>query len=160
MVAMRLRMTHKLCEPPSFNELMKEVREEENMVSSRRTLPSNVAMSVVPTTKKDSSANSGTVDSEVEKLKKEIRGLKNEVSRLSAAAKEPVAHDRPAMHSLAAVADCKTPTRTVTKANIFCYRCGEDGHLKRDCKNDENLRKVNQRLIRMRQSSGNFSGAQ
>ncbi|XP_073799297.1 paraneoplastic antigen Ma1 homolog [Danio rerio] len=160
MVAMRLRMTHKLCEPPSFNELMKEVREEENMVSSRRTLPSNVAMSVVPTTKKDSSANSGTVDSEVEKLKKEIRGLKNEVSRLSAAAKEPVAHDRPAMHSLAAVADFKTPTRTVTKANIFCYRCGEDGHLKRDCKNDENLRKVNQRLIRMRQSSGNFSGAQ
>ncbi len=160
LVAMRLRMTHKLCAPPSFNELMKEVREEENMVNSRSSLQSNVAMSVVSSAKKESSANTNLADSEVEKLKREIRGLKNEVSRLSAAAKEPVTHDHPAMHSLSATAESKTPTRPVNKANVFCYRCGENGHLKRDCTNEENLRKVNQRLIRMRQSSGNFSGAQ
>ncbi len=160
LVAMRLRMTHKLCAPPSFNELMKEVREEENMVNSRSSLQSNVAMSVVSSGKKESSANNNLGDSELEKLKREIRGLKNEVSRLSAAAKEHVTHDRPVMHSLSGTAESKTPTRPVNKVNVFCYRCGEDGHLKRDCTNEENLRKVNQRLIRMRQLSGNFSGAQ
>ncbi|XP_043120256.1 paraneoplastic antigen Ma1 homolog [Puntigrus tetrazona] len=160
LVAMRLRMTHKLCAPPSFNELMKEVREEENIANSRSSLQSKVAVSVVSSAKKESSANTNLADSEIEKLKREIRGLKNEVSRLSAAAKEPVTHDRPAMHSLSATAESKTTIRPVIKAGVFCYRCGEDGHLKRDCNNEENLRKVNQRLIRMRQSSGNFSGAQ
>ncbi|KAL1258937.1 hypothetical protein QQF64_009514 [Cirrhinus molitorella] len=160
LVAMRLRMTHKLCAPPSFNELMKEVGEEENMVNSRSSLQSNLAMSVVPSAKKESAANANVADTEVEKLKREIRGLKSEVSRLSAAAKEPVTQDRPTMHSLTATAERKMPARPVNKANVFCYRCGEDGHLKHDCANEENLRRVNQRLIRMRQSSGNFSGAQ
>ncbi|XP_072564132.1 paraneoplastic antigen Ma1 homolog [Paramormyrops kingsleyae] len=160
LVAMRLRMTHKRCAPPSFNELMKEVREEENMVNSRSSLQANVAMSVLPLAKEKSSVNTSLPGSEVEKLKREIRALKDEVSRLSAAAKDPVNHDRPVMHSLAATGESKTPIRPVNKAGVFCYRCGEDGHLKRDCTNEENLRRVNQRLIRMRQSSGNFSGAQ
>lgn len=160
LVAMRLRMTHKLCAPPSFNELIKEVREEETLLKNRSSAQSNVAVSVVSPSRNGSSANTNMGDSEVEKLKREIRGLKNEVSRLSAAAKEPITHDHPALHSLAATAESKTPTRPVNKANVFCYRCGEDGHLKRDCTKDENLRRVNQRLIKMRQSSGNFSGAQ
>lgn len=160
LVAMRLRMTHKLCAPPSFNELMKEVREEENMVNNRSSLQANVAMSALAPGKKKSAATSGLPDSEVEKLKREVRALKDEVSRLSAAAKDSVNHDCPAMHSLAATAESKMPIRPVNKAGVFCYRCGEDGHLKRDCTNEENLRRVNQRLIRMRQSSGNFSGAQ
>ncbi|KAI2649949.1 hypothetical protein H4Q32_016023 [Labeo rohita] len=105
-----LRMTHKLCGPPSFNELMKE---------------------------KESSANTNFAVIEVEKLKREVRGLKNEVSRLSAAAKEPVTHDHPAMHNAEKI-----------------------GILKCDFTKKENLRRVNQRLIRMRQSSGNFSRAQ
>lgn len=160
LVAMRLRMTHKLCAPPSFNELMKEVREEETLLRNRSSAQSNVAVSVVCPSKNGSSGNSNVGDSEIEKLKREIRGLKNEVSRLSAAANEPITHDRPALQSLAVTTESKTPTRTVSKANIFCYRCGEDGHLKRDCTKEENLRRVNQRLIKMRQSSGNFSGAQ
>lgn len=155
LVAMRLRMTHKLCAPPPFNELMKEVREEESMLHQRSSVQANVAVAA----RNESSGNS-LANSEVEMLKREIRGLKNEVSRLSAVAKEPVTHDRPVTHSLAATAESKTPTRPVNKANIFCYRCGEDGHLKRDCTKEENLRRVNQRLIKMRQPSGNASGAQ
>ncbi|KAI7790012.1 putative paraneoplastic antigen Ma1-like protein [Triplophysa rosa] len=157
-VAMRLRMTHKLCTPPSFNKLMQEVREEETLLKDRNSVQSNVAVSVVSPSRNVSSTNTNMGDSEVEKLKKEIRGLKNEVSRLTAAVKEPISHDHPAVHSLPAAAE-STPSRPVNKANVFCYRCGEDGHLKRDCTSEENLRRVNQRLIKMRQSSGNFSGA-
>ncbi len=60
---------------------------------------------------------------------------------MSAAAKEHVNHDRPVMHSLSGTAESKTPTRPVNKANVFCYRCGEDGHLKRDCTNEEKSQK-------------------
>lgn len=160
LVAMRLRMTHKLCAPPSFNELMKEVREEESMLKQRSSVHANVAVAGVPPAMNESSSNTNLANSELEMLKREIRGLKNEVSRLSAMAKEPVTYDHSVTHSLAAFAESKTPTRPVNKANIFCYRCGEDGHLKRDCTNEENLRRVNQRLIKMRQPSGNASGAQ
>uniref|UniRef100_A0A672N0F5 CCHC-type domain-containing protein n=1 Tax=Sinocyclocheilus grahami TaxID=75366 RepID=A0A672N0F5_SINGR len=34
MIAMRIRMTHKLRPPPSFNDLLKEVREEEDMLQA------------------------------------------------------------------------------------------------------------------------------
>ncbi|GAA6094730.1 paraneoplastic antigen Ma1 homolog [Tachysurus ichikawai] len=157
---MRLRMTHKLCAPLSFNELMKEVREEETLLKNRSSAQSNVAVSVISPSRSGSSANTHMGESEVDKLKREVRGLKNEVLRLSAAAKEPIMPERPALQGLAAMAESKIPTRPVNKANVFCYRCGEDGHMKRDCTKDENLRRVNQQLIKMRQPSGNFSGAQ
>lgn len=35
MIAMRIRMTHKLRPPPSFNDPLKEVREEEDMLPGR-----------------------------------------------------------------------------------------------------------------------------
>uniref|UniRef100_A0A3Q1FH27 CCHC-type domain-containing protein n=1 Tax=Acanthochromis polyacanthus TaxID=80966 RepID=A0A3Q1FH27_9TELE len=44
MIAMRIRMTHKLRPPLSFNDLLKEVREEEDMLQSR-TDAKSVAMS-------------------------------------------------------------------------------------------------------------------
>ncbi|XP_051513120.1 paraneoplastic antigen Ma2-like [Myxocyprinus asiaticus] len=161
MVALRLRMTHKLCDPPSFNELLKEVREEENMMHSRNSVQPRVAVSAVSSTKSEASVKTNPADSEIEKLKKEIRGLKSEVSRLSIAASETVTQDIPAMHSLTTSTERRTPNRAhVGNSNIFCYKCGEDGHLQRDCVNEENLRKVNQRLIRLKRPTGNFPGAQ
>uniref|UniRef100_A0A8C6WRF4 Paraneoplastic antigen Ma-like C-terminal domain-containing protein n=1 Tax=Neogobius melanostomus TaxID=47308 RepID=A0A8C6WRF4_9GOBI len=39
MMAMRIRMTHKLRPPPSFNELLREVREEEDMLQVKHIHP-------------------------------------------------------------------------------------------------------------------------
>lgn len=157
MVALRLRMTHKLREPPSFAELLKEVREEENMVYNRNIVKATVSLSSVPT------APAPTSDTEIELLKKEIMGLKSEVTRLSSAAVGSVAPELPKMHSFAAAAppaDRRMQAKTGGGASYFCYKCGEEGHFQRDCRNEENLRKVNQRLIKQTRAKGNQTGAQ
>lgn len=47
MVALRIRMTHKLRDPPTFNDLLKEVREEEDMLQSRNDVKSTVMSKTV-----------------------------------------------------------------------------------------------------------------
>ena len=81
MIALRLRMTHKLREPPSFNELLKEVREEEDMLQSRNDVKNTImSQSVTPISKP-----APELDPEVAKLKKEISVMKAEMISLKAA---------------------------------------------------------------------------
>uniref|UniRef100_A0A674DHB6 CCHC-type domain-containing protein n=1 Tax=Salmo trutta TaxID=8032 RepID=A0A674DHB6_SALTR len=126
MVALRIRMTYKLREPPTFTELMQEVREED-MIQDRNTTKSVVKSSAVaPVATVCKEANS-----EIEVLRKELNGLKTEMTQQTQADSNP---------------------------GVFCYRCGEDGHFKRNCEGEENLRKVNTRLIKQKRSMGNYRG--
>lgn len=49
---------------------------------------------------------------------------------------------------------------TTYRSNICCFKCGEDGHTKRDCEAEEDLWKVTHKLIQVRKNSGNFREAQ
>ncbi|XP_060731089.1 paraneoplastic antigen Ma1 homolog [Tachysurus vachellii] len=158
MVALRFRMTHKLCNPLSFTDLLKEVREEENMMHSRTSVQANVALSAASSVKSETSVKTNPTESEVERLKKEVRVLKSEMSRLLTATTETVTHGSSESHSLA-TGERRSTNRARGSISYFCYRCGEEGHLKRDCVNEENLRKVNERLIKLKRQSGNFPGA-
>lgn len=164
MIALRLRMTHKLREPPSFNELLKEVREEEDLLQSRNDVRNPVmSQSVTPVAKP---APETEVDSEVEQLRKEISVMRAEMINLKAATV--------ASHSNTQSPPLEIPAKTKYKTNatpqrsgyredrpgIFCYRCGEDGHFKRECGGEENLLKVNKRLIKLSKKSGNYRGVQ
>lgn len=128
MVALHLRMMHKLFEAPSFSELLRKVREEE--VHNRNTVPASVTVSSVSFNMSESTANVKPIDSEVEKLRKEVRGLKSGISHLLAGAVVPVSNDSPKMQCLASTPERIMANRAGGGSNFFCYKCGEDGHLK------------------------------
>jgi hypothetical protein len=158
MVALRIRMTHTLQDPPSFSQLMKEVREEEHWVAARENVKASVANVASPHV---------PVPPELHSLKKEVKELSTQVSQLLSVATVTPASDRapqkmPSQTKEAMNRDSayKPKTSKLTLPGIFCYNCGEDGHKKWECKAPEDLRKVNQKLMKMHRLQGNFSGAQ
>ncbi|XP_043082986.1 paraneoplastic antigen Ma1 homolog [Puntigrus tetrazona] len=157
MVALRIRMTHTLQSPPSFPQLMKEIREEEHWVAARENVKASVA-NVVST--------QASVPSELQNLKKEVKELSTQVSQLLNLASLPCASDcTPQKISSKRSEGVTDNSQKVKPAQspvpmIFCYKCGEDGHKKWECKAPEDLRKVNQKLIKMQRLQGNLTGAQ
>lgn len=164
MIALRIRMTHKLRDPPTFSELLKEVREEEDMLQSRHDVKSTVMSKTVTSVPKP--VPEIQANPEVEQLKKEISVMKAEMINLKASTVVAQPDNQ--------IAQSEIPVKTKYRRNdipqrasneeerpgVFCYRCGEDGHFKRDCKGEENLKKVNNRLIKLTRKSGNYRGIQ
>lgn len=106
-------------------------------------------------------------DSAIASLKNELQGLKNDIARLLSAS--VATSECPPQHVIqnctqkAAVKYAGGKERMSSSqycADVFSYKYGEDGHFQRECKNQENLRKVNKRLLKARQTMGNFPGAQ
>lgn len=161
MVALRIRMIYKLRDPPTFTELLLEIREDEDMIHNRNTTKSVVKSSAVAPV----ATVAPEADTEIEVLRKELRGLKTEMTRLMSA--NVSAGQSDTERSGVAFKGKKkrvNPSYEQTQAEIrpglFCYKCGEDGHFKRDCEGEENLRKVNTRLIKQKKFMGNYRETQ
>lgn len=164
MIALRIRMTHKLREPPSFSDLLREVREEEDMLQSRNDVKSQVmSKTVTPVPRPTPEIK---VDPEVEQLKRDITVMKAEMMSLKAATITSKPDTQGPQLEVPAKAKHRRNDTLQGAGNeedrpgIFCYRCGEDGHFKRECDGEENLKRVNKRLIKLTKKSGNYHGNQ
>ncbi|XP_060788772.1 paraneoplastic antigen Ma1-like [Neoarius graeffei] len=171
LVALRIKLTYKFKPPPSFTELLREVREEEAITLDRppvghvavSAMVAPVQYSTSPAVFSDYNSVPVTVPS-VERLSKEVQDLKNEVTRLLSlsVALPSEATVTPSQRGSQRVEGrpANTYRARQDRADVFCYKCGEDGHFQRECQNAENLRKVNQRLIKLRWPKGNSPGTQ
>ncbi|XP_044073770.1 paraneoplastic antigen Ma1-like [Siniperca chuatsi] len=167
MIAMRIRMTHKLRPPLTFNELLREVREEEDILQGRSDVKSTVMSKPVASVTKP--VPEVKADPEVERLKNELSAMKVEINNLkvatvtAAAAQTENQSQRPDPTTKNKFKRNAPPPRQKTyseQPGIFCYRCGEDGHYMRECDGVENLQRVNKRLIKLTKKSGNYHGSQ
>ena len=158
MVALRIRLSHTLDKPPSFSQLMRDVREEENWISAREGVKTVSTVAAAAVTQ-------NSVTSELNSLRNEVKELSSQVTRLLSVTATPTAPEHPIAMAApvtrkpeAASQDASSRGRT-PRPQIFCYQCGEDGHTKKECQNPEDLRKVTQKLIKGSRQQGNFSGA-
>lgn len=180
LVALRIRLTYKLKPPPSFTDLLRDVREEEEMILERPIVKKGASLAIG---RRAECATASVVhvlpepapvpdvaekDPAIESLRKEFQGLKTDVARLLSAsvnASASVAQQVDQNPSQKATGNSyarvkERAPKSQYRADVFCYRCGEDGHFQRECQNAENLRKVNKRLLKIKQPMGNFPGAQ
>ncbi|XP_041837251.1 uncharacterized protein LOC121637270 [Melanotaenia boesemani] len=176
---LQLRLKERLGNPPSFMELLSEIRVEEDQKAIRRNLTTSTR--TVRTTE-DSTAHTAELDI----LRSQVKALEAKVQQLSSKERPPALHVDPEVQSLkeqvaslqllnqfseqsardgTPITPGKYPQKftprlpfkpkkshnTTGDQSVFCYRCGEDGHITKNCSGTENPSKVITKLIRSNQ---------
>lgn len=168
---LQLRLKEILSNPPTFLELLSEIRVEEDQKMTRRRLTTGTH---VVRTAEENEAHSN----EVATLRSQVQALEAKVQQLSVkeralvlqadsevqSLKEQVASLQ-LLNQLREQTPENTPQRFKSKQpfkprksnnstdeqSVFCYRCGEDGHTTKNCNGTDNPSKVISKLIKSNQ---------
>ncbi|CAM4528450.1 unnamed protein product [Lepidochelys olivacea] len=137
-ILLHLRLRERREHPPSYSQLIKEVREEEERQAASEfweaqtsepasTTPLQMASVLMVSTREE-------LAQQMQVLTERIAELQSTVDRVKTSRnKKPqtVVIEKPALRAT-------IPPRRRGKGQFFCYRCGQDGHSAAKCRNEEN----------------------
>ncbi|CAM4591881.1 unnamed protein product [Lepidochelys kempii] len=137
-ILLHLRLRERQEHPPSYSQLIKEVREEEERQAASEfweaqtsepasTTPLQMASVLMVSTREELAQQMQVLTERIAELQSTIDQVKTSMN------KEPqtVAMEKSAFRST-------LPPRRRGKGQFFCYRCGQDGHSAAKCRNEEN----------------------
>ncbi|CAM4573172.1 unnamed protein product [Caretta caretta] len=137
-ILLHLQLRERREHPPSYSQLIKEVREEEERQAASEfweaqtsdpasATPLQTASVLMVSTREE-------LAQQMQVLTERIAELQSTVDRVKTSRnKKPqtVAIEKPALRAT-------IPPRRRGKGQFFCYRCGQDGHSAAKCHNEEN----------------------
>uniref|UniRef100_A0A8C0GZQ9 CCHC-type domain-containing protein n=1 Tax=Chelonoidis abingdonii TaxID=106734 RepID=A0A8C0GZQ9_CHEAB len=137
-ILLHLRLRERQEHPPSYSQLIKEVREEEERQAASKCWE---AQTLEPASTMPLPMASVLMVSTTEELAQQMQVLTERIAELQSIIdrakisrnKEPQAVTREKSVSRATV-----PPRRRGKGQFFCYRCGQDGHSAANCHKEEN----------------------
>lgn len=140
-----LQLKHRKNNPPSFAELLLLLRTEEDKHAAKVTrMKQHLGASKQRVTSHLQSACAYTDSNETEQLQKQVAALQSQLTNLKKAKTEK---DKSANPKVATDYKAKsqkhekqlTSSRNSSKPRPwYCFRCGEDGHIKPSCENEPN----------------------
>ena len=137
-----LQLSQKKSSPPSYADLLQLVREEEARKEEKDRRRREVKKELV----RASNAQQTADTSRQKKLEEEVAILKQQLATQNFQPRPDNPSPNPRSSSF-------HPARRGKPRSVFCYKCGGDGHMMRECTNNANATLVHQRL--MKKQSGN-----
>ncbi|XP_031754072.1 paraneoplastic antigen Ma2 homolog [Xenopus tropicalis] len=166
----KLRMRDRR-ETLTYSQLVKEVREEEALLEAKSQTSTQAASGSKPELATVHTTQTGVmvpsvVSTEVSQLQAQVSTLTEAITQVTRSVAElqkivvvlAEGKDTPAKASTVRPKGESAKPRSIAISG-FCFRCGETGHMKRQCPNAENLRKVNELLLASAMQE-NFRGPQ
>jgi hypothetical protein len=160
----KLRLEDLKTNPPSFPDLMSAVRREEGKRTERklRLKRANVTVTRSSLVTASPEAVPELPDPDVERLQRRVNKLESMCAGLEAMTVEDVPEPetveiprQEVARMQRRLAQLEDKVNKVRSRSIFCYRCGEDGHVATDCNGPSNkalvLEKVEKRNQRRRE---------
>ena len=151
----RLRLEDKRA-APSFSELLLLVRKEETRRQDKKSRLGKAGR-VAAVTQATSQSTSTPVEVQVKALQKQVaeltRYVKEEKPQHQSTVKPSGSRARMTSENPSGSSARMTPENR--KRTIFCYKCGEDGHVRSSCTGKKNSELVQEKLIARATSSGN-----
>ncbi|KAL0198818.1 hypothetical protein M9458_007358, partial [Cirrhinus mrigala] len=160
MMLLQLRLRERKHHPPSFLNLLKEIREAEESEASRHRMSAKAKAIQYCENERASTSVIQELKAEIQELRTQICGGESKTVSTSSLVIKPkekqikptdktdsseILEPRPKTSTSSSSLKGKSAR---TRDDYFCYRCGEDGHIATKCQAPPNSDQVIQKLIR------------
>ena len=138
----RLRLEEQKSNPPSFPEFIANVRREESKRTERKLRLKRMSVVKASAVKASEDTNS----EELQLLQKRVNKLESMCAAVVEEEKEDTEEEPEVAKLQRRIAQMEKKFDKVRPRLIFCYRCGEEGHIATECQGTANKELVKQKI--------------